>query len=357
MIKKCLTIFTIIFAVGSLFMWYFCSKSENLYPINDQYGGGYINKFGKVVIEQKYHFAFPFVGDFAITQNNNLKYGIINKKGNVVIDATYDKLEKLSENYVIYKENGKYGFIDIKNNKKFKAKYDNIREFKEDLAAICINGRWGFVNKNGKIVIFPQYYEVANFSERLAAVSYSNHKTSAYINKNGKTVISFDNNHLAPKEFHEGIVPVIKEKDKSCSYINKKGEIVIDNAKIYPINIYCGNFSNGVTVFYIDNKPNEITTGYINKQGKIKYSQTFSLPKNISNDEFSVFENFNSNMAQYTIDYKTGYIDSSFKIKTSPIYEFAKDFNNDLAYVKYEEKEGYINKKGKFVWTKPRSGM
>jgi hypothetical protein len=62
-------------------------------------------------------------------------------------------------------------------------------------------------------------------------------------------------------------------------------------------------------------------------------------------------------MAQYTIDYKTGYIDSSFKIKTSPIYEFAKDFNNDLAYVKYEEKEGYINKKGNFVWTKSRCGM
>ena len=30
-------------------------KSENLYPVNDKKGGGYINKTGNLIIEQKYN--------------------------------------------------------------------------------------------------------------------------------------------------------------------------------------------------------------------------------------------------------------------------------------------------------------
>ena len=40
-----------------------------------------------------------------------------------------------------------------------------------------------------------------------------------------------------------------------------------------------------------------------------------------------------------------------------PIYEFVRDFYGDLAYVKFEDKEGFINKKGQWVWTKEREGM
>lgn len=333
------------------------SFSENLYPINDKAGGGYINKNGVIVLEQKYNFAERFVDNYAIVQGKNLKYGIIDKKGNVVINFEFDSLDNLSENFVTYKKDNKYGYIDIIKNIKSGAVYDNIKKFKEGFAAVCIGERWGFINKEGKIVIEPKYYDVSNFSQGLAAISYSKHNTIGYINKKGHIVIPFEDNDLEPKEFCEGLVPVVKGTDTACSYINTKGKVVLDKTKIYPIISYCSPFSEGLAVIYIYNGTNEVTTGFMDKKGKIKYALTFSIPKNSDKDEFCVFENFSSNMAQITIDYRTGYINDKFELVIPLIYEFARDFDGDLAYVKFEEKEGYINKKGQWVWAKPREGM
>ncbi len=72
-----------------------CCKSEQIYPINDTNGGGYINKEGVIVLEQKYGFAGRFVGDYAIVQNKNLKYGIIDKKVIVVVYFEYEDLNNL----------------------------------------------------------------------------------------------------------------------------------------------------------------------------------------------------------------------------------------------------------------------
>ena len=351
------------FLIGIIFSFFIfigiCSLSfcENLYPINDKNGGGYINKDGVIVLKQEYNFAGKFIGDYAIVQNKKLKEGIIDKKGNVVVDFEYDDLCNLSENFVIYKENRKCGYIDIVKNEKAKAIYEYIKVFKEGLAAVCIDGKWGFINKKGELIIEPKYYSVSDFSQGLAAVSYYSHKTDGYINKKGKIVISFEDNYLEPKEFSEGLVPVIKEKDEGCSYINKKGKVVIDKNKINPIISYCSPFCEGLAVFYAYNDKKTVTTGFMDKKGKIKYAITFFIPKNLEQDEFYVFENFSSSMAQITIDYKTGYINNKFELVIPPIYEFARDFDGDLAYVKYEDIEGYINKKGQWVWYKDREGM
>ena len=50
-------------------------------------------------------------------------------------------------------------------------------------------------------------------------------------------------------------------------------------------------------------------------------------------------------------------MNKKFKMVIPAIYEFARDFIGDLAYVKFEDKEGYINKKGQWVWSKEREGM
>lgn len=355
--KKNFIITIVVLLICAIFFPSFI-EAEQLYPINDKNGGGYINKHGNIVLEQKYYFARRFEGDYAIVQNKDLKEAVIDKKGNIIIDFEYGDFDNLSEGFMSYKDNGKYGYIDIVKKYRSALLYDDIRYFKEGLAAICIDGKWGFINKNGDVVIEPKYYAVSDFSEGLAAVSYSYHITAGYINKKGKMVIFFDDNSLEPKAFHEGLVPVVKGNDSSCSYINKKGKVVIDKDKIFPVMSYCSPCSEGLAVVYIYNyDERKVTTGFMNKKGKVKYALTFPLPKNLEKEEFCVFENFSSGMAQFTIDYKTGYINKNFEIVIFPIYEFARDFDGDLAYVKFEDIEGYINKKGQFVWSKPREGM
>ena len=79
-------------------------------------------------MEQKYNFAERFVDNYAIVQGKNLKYGIIDKKGNVVINFEFDNLDNLSENFVTYKKDNKYGYVDIiKNIKKEALAKSNAR--------------------------------------------------------------------------------------------------------------------------------------------------------------------------------------------------------------------------------------
>ena len=306
--KKVFALFVLIF----LFCPY--AFAQNLYPINDKRGGGYIDKNGKIVIAQNFGFALRFSGNYAIVQDKNSKYGVIDKTGNLVIPFEYEDLSNLSEDFVIYKKNGKYGFIDIKNNKKSQAVFEKTGKFKEGVLAVQKRGKWGFINKKGKMIIAPKYLSVSDFNEGLAAFSFSEHTTNGYINKKGNAVIEFEDNKLEPRGFSEGLAPIIKGNDKSCSYINKKGKVILDKDKLFPINLYCGSFYEGLTVFYIDQNPREITTGYVDKRGKIKYSKTFNNPEYVSEGEFSAFDDFSSNMAQYTSDYRTGYINNKFKI-------------------------------------------
>jgi len=340
-----------------IFLFCPCAFAQNLYPINDKSGGGYIDKNGEIVIAQNFGFTFNFSGNYAIAQNKNLKYGVIDKKGKTIIGFNYDELLNLSEDFVIYRKNDKFGFIDIKNNKIEEPVFEKMKGFKEGKCAVQKDGKWGFINKEGKIVIEPKYFSVSDFNEGLSAFSFSEHTTDGYMNKKGEVIIEFKDNKLEPRGFREGLAPVIKRNEKSCSYINKKGKTILDNKKLSPINLYCGSFYEGLTVFYIDQNPRKITTGFIDKKGNIKYSKTFDISEDVSEGEFSAFDDFNSGMAQFTLDYKTGFINRKFKPVIPQIYEFARDFRGDLAYVKFENKEGFINKKGKWVWEKEREGM
>jgi len=332
----------------------------NLYPINDSNSGGYIDKNGNIKIKQQFSFAYRFKDNFAIVEKNN-KFGVINSKGRVVVGFKYDELKNLSENFVIYRLGDKFGIIDILKNKEYPAIFYDIKPFNEGLAAVLVkdenNLKWGFINKKSEIVIEPKYFSVGDFSEGLASYSFEYHKTAGYLNKKGKSVLKFEDNALDNKNFSNGLVPIIKTGENACSYINKKGKIVINSKTIAPYKIYCGSFKNGVTVFYNDEKEDEIITGFIDKKGKIKYSKTFKVPKIYSKGEFSVFNDFSYGMAQMNLDYKTGYIDKNFKLKIPIMFEFGRDFEGDLAYIKFEDREGYINKQGRWVWYKNREGM
>ena len=48
-------------------------------------------------MEQKYNFAGKFVDNYAIVQDKKLKYGVIDRKGNVIVDCKYENLDNTIE--------------------------------------------------------------------------------------------------------------------------------------------------------------------------------------------------------------------------------------------------------------------
>lgn len=76
--------------------------------------------------------------NYIITIDDEEKFGIINKDGQVLIKNKYEYLEYAFENYFIATENGKVGVIDISKGQVVEFKYDIIQKIKDKNAVQAI---------------------------------------------------------------------------------------------------------------------------------------------------------------------------------------------------------------------------
>ena len=83
-------------------------------------------------------------------------------------DGEQIELPPLEEDYEESKF--KWGYIDHRGRLVIEAKYDDSRSFSEGMAVVRKKGYWGYINKRGKEVIKPQYKGAYDFSEDLARI-------------------------------------------------------------------------------------------------------------------------------------------------------------------------------------------
>lgn len=100
---------------------------------------GYIDKYGKVIIEPKFDRAMSFSQGLASVRIDD-KWGYINTKGDIVIEAKYKYASSFSEGL---------GKISV--------------ELDDDTVLKCKVSIFGFVNEKGEEVIPPKYYTCQDF--------------------------------------------------------------------------------------------------------------------------------------------------------------------------------------------------
>ena len=156
---------------------------------------GFKNAQGEVMIEPKYLWADDFSEELAAVQDvKTKKFGFINQKGKVIIRFMYDEAYSFGR----YKQGkggfpqlalvnignteeyrfklftqGKWGLIDKKGRVVLPIKYGHIFPLKEGMACIFdgifaidkkasvdVQGKYGFINDTGVIMIVPIYDKV-----------------------------------------------------------------------------------------------------------------------------------------------------------------------------------------------------
>ncbi|TDQ25483.1 WG repeat-containing protein [Tenacibaculum caenipelagi] len=252
---------------------------------------GYLDKKGKEVIKANFDFANQFINDFAVIIKDRKK-GIINKKGEIIIDPIYNDIHLYSpftftdvtessftfldseESFFYTEKDGKYGLLDNQLKTILQPTYDKIGAFTEGVALVSNNNKYGFIDKKGKIVIPIIYDKASYFSEGLAPVNKD--RKWGFINKNNETIIDFKfSGHVNP--FYEGLARYCEYCQKcysdqyysvkNCGFINKKGEIIIK-----PIYKSAKNFKNGISI--VDNSKNLLLINKKNKSFNLKENDT-----------------------------------------------------------------------------------
>lgn len=137
-----------------------------------EYLWGYINKDGEMVIEPRFHDAWPFHEDRAAVKVDWAR-GYIDRTGAWIVEPKYQYAGPFRDGKARVMLDDVWEFIDRDGNKVGDA--DLVRSEPDDidfgnLIPTAKGKKYGYADKDGKFVIKPAYIQCGAFSEGLARV-------------------------------------------------------------------------------------------------------------------------------------------------------------------------------------------
>lgn len=175
---------------------------------------GYLNAKNEVIIQAQYDDAYSFVDGHAVVKMGD-NYGVIDKKGGQSITYQANMLSSVGEDRIGFMDKGtkKWGLMDTKGTIKVQAIYDSGSQYgftDEGVVAVLQNKKWGYVDKNGKSVLTPQYVEASPFFGGMAWVKRDEKSNYEAIDIKGSTKITLGKNEVPLTFFRQGLCLVRK---------------------------------------------------------------------------------------------------------------------------------------------------
>lgn len=221
--------------------------SESYFTIYENNKYGVINSKGEKIIEPSYAelivvpnlkkdvfiCTYDISGDTYKTKALNSKNEEIFKEYEEVnfID-NYDVQNNISyeQNLLKVKKNGKYGLIDFNGKEKLACEYDNIETLKgaENSIIVVKNGKKGIVDSEGKSVITPDYknIKIAGKDYKLGYIVQGENGLYGAVDIANNKIL--ENKYKDIKSITENNLYVVNESNK-WKVITKESAIIIDN--------------------------------------------------------------------------------------------------------------------------------
>lgn len=233
------------------------------------------------------------------------------------------------------RKDGKWGVIDTKGNWLIEPKYDYVSNYSEDLAAACEKDECGFINRQGNWVIkSPSIELICVYKDRN--------------NKYNTQYRCFDRSYFA-----DGLAPVEYDKEYYIHVIDSDNNIRKEYEAVFPpnyqsnINPVYGKIKDNKFIVVTSNPTEEekksltqgsryykTKKGYINKNGEI-----------VIKGNYVTIKPFSEGLAAVDIgDENYGYINTKGEWVIKPQYTDANDFKNGIAYVKKYDPQVRIEK-------------
>ena len=353
----------------------------------------YINHQGDILFEHPYSEIYDFgENDFSIVSTKSEKYGVINQKGELIIDTLFNKIFPFDDGLAIVygqnhnpypdkkKKNPVYeiGIINIKGEFIVPfGRYKDIAGFKNGYSIVKFNVErqkgWynheGVIDREGNLqFIIPStrwHFDIGheNYSENLAIVDiYMENPNTAGINniKTYKGVINTQGEILFSNKDWVEMTPYkkgrafIQNKNEEWYLVNRSGEIL--NKEPYLSILYRTSYTNP-NDFFQDGKH------FVQTEKGWQAIDTAGLviipPINLEcrpNDMYRsgdlIFYEKNTSKEKDDFSYRYGIWNTKTGILIEPQFQYINqsDFSDDLIIVEQDDRIGYINHLGNYVW-------
>lgn len=210
---------------------------------------GYVNSLNNdTLLPAIYDIANKIKGPLAkigLNRDGHLRYGMINDRGQVLIEPTLDTLFALNERPIKIGFKGKQGFVNADGSEVIPAIYDEIFRWYDGLAKFRQNRLIGYLGTDFQVAIPAIYKQGHNFHEGVAMVKKG--ALWAPINTEGKFL--FPPTYANAREHNEGVCMVQLPTTKKWGGIDLQNNEVIPfiytNAKKFSENRVCVLFNKG----------------------------------------------------------------------------------------------------------------
>lgn len=256
------------------------------------------------------------------------KYGVIDREGNWVVSPIFGDIDNFKEGFAITTKGGKKGVIDSKGNVIIDNIYDGIK-FDDDYFIVEINKKVGCADKRGKIILAPKY----NFCSvrKEGFLTEKNKKGYGFADLKGKEIIkpSLDK---APEFKDDGYAMV--ESQGEHGWIDRKGTLL--GGRFFDD---CRDFSDGMAPVKVDG-----LWGFIDEKGNPAVEP-----------QFDDVRNFKNGVCAVGISGHWGLISKSGEWFVEPKFDEIKEFESGLAAAKIfspknrASKWGFIDEKAQYV--------
>lgn len=329
----------------------------------------YIDRTGKKVFENFYAKIYPFDNGTAVVQTHSLKYGVINEKGVLIIDTAYSELIRgAGDTYIVYGLDH-YAYKDNQKNRPWKYEagvidrtgkfmipygiYSSIERsevgFYGDSASDDVHNITRgdvFLDSTGKYIMGLPHtgktWLAGPMSEGIAVLNFHKMHGDAFaglIDIRGNIILK-DSNYQSITPFSSGRA-FARDQEGDYWLINKKGERVSRESFD---ELMDEQFHGNVAFVNKDDK-----WGLIDTNGRFKVRPKFEhiSPIGIFSDHFFFSSSFEGDP-----EARIGVADLNGKILISPTFsEVHRDgYKNGLLKVMENERSGYVDRKGKYIW-------
>lgn len=149
----------------------------------------YLTKENKPLTDDNYQYIFKFDNNRGITIIDD-KYGMIDEKGNIILENKYNKIFHIKENIYVIQTEKVFELYDKNGKKLTEEQYESVGEVSEKSIPIKKAGKYGIINLEGKTIIPTMYEEIGLPQNDLVIVLDSKELKYGVINLKNEYVIN-----------------------------------------------------------------------------------------------------------------------------------------------------------------------
>ena len=215
----------------------------------------------------KYNFNNSCAGTNLISVNsdNNSLFGVIDKKGQLVVPQQYDRIWIDRNDYIIVKKNEKYGLLNSNGQEILPLIYDKIESGNNNLFIVEKENLYGVFNAKGEQVLALEYLH-AKLSGNYIVLNKN--KKKGVCDSNGTVILPIEYNWASVYTYSNGLT-MIEVDGKAC--------VIKDSSTIVPLDKYDKIEFDENKIIYVKNR----IVNICEENGTV--SKSFSL-----NDEIKV---------------------------------------------------------------------